>query len=331
MRMKECPKLKSMVSSQENKIAGDDYFSHLFCQQHKVSFGSLQTLFTDQNPFCGHEILVSSFKGLEKLEIFGCKDSMSLFTSSIAQNFVSLRILSISKCDEMVQVIQDEEEKTVSGGQKTLLFPNLQELELRDLHKLVRFCEWKCDIELPSLSQVVIVKCSMMTNFTSEQRMSAIPQIQILHIEECEMMEQVFLWNEEDNQRNIGTALAFSKLTSLSLKSLPKLTSVCKGIESFEFPQLAQIQVKDCPLLMDKVFSMNLFLEPDEVKMEIWNNQPFRNAEYLSLEGNAQRNLDVREVQNMRWVIFREKPKQYSYSKIEGPDPRFSAEANEFL
>ncbi|KAH6819669.1 hypothetical protein C2S51_003272 [Perilla frutescens var. frutescens] len=311
--MEECPKLKSTVSSKENNPGGssnadidEDYSSHLFCQPHKVSFGSLQKLFTDQNPCCGHEIPVSIFKGLEELEIFEYEGDMSLFTSSIAQNFVILRILSIGKCDKMVHVFQDEEEKTVSGGQETTPFPNLQKLELRDLRKLKRFCKWKCDIELPSLSQVIIVKCPMMTNFTLKQPLSAIAQLQILHIEECEMMEQVFLWNEKDNQRNIDTTLAFSELTSLSLKYLPKLTSLCEGIESFEFPKLTQIQVKDCPVLVDKVFSINLFLEPDKVKMEIWNNQPFRNAEYLSLEGNAYRNLDVREVQNMRWLTLRE-------------------------
>ncbi|KAH6821199.1 hypothetical protein C2S53_015960 [Perilla frutescens var. hirtella] len=336
MRMEECPKLKSMISSKENSPGGssnagidDDYPSHLFCQP-QVSFESLQKLFTDQNPFCGHEILLSSFNGLEKLEIFGYKGRMSLFTSSIARNFVSLKILSIRKCDEMVQLIQDEEGKTVSDGQKTILFGNLQVLELSDLRKLVRFCEWKGDVELSSLSQVVIVKCPKMTNFTSGQGMSAIEQLQILHIEECEMMEQVFLCNKEDNQRNIDTTLAFSELTSLSLKSLPNLTSLCKEIESFEFPQLTQIQVKECPPLVDKVFPLNLFFESDKVKMDIWKNQPFRNAEYLSLEGNACRNLDFWVVQNMRLLTLRENPKQYSYPKIEDPNPRFSAEAYEF-
>ncbi|KAH6808403.1 hypothetical protein C2S51_029511 [Perilla frutescens var. frutescens] len=169
--------MTSMVSSNENKSGGssnadidDGHSLHLFCQPQKVSFGNLKELQTSENPFsCGHKIDASLFIGLKKLAIFRCEGIiMSLFTSSIAANLVSLRALRIRYCDELVQVIKDdEEEKAASGDQRTtLIFPKLQELELSYLPKLVSICEWKCDVELPSLRKVEIRECPNMKYFT---------------------------------------------------------------------------------------------------------------------------------------------------------------------
>ncbi|KAH6757441.1 hypothetical protein C2S51_038828, partial [Perilla frutescens var. frutescens] len=76
----------------------------------------------------------------QKLTIWEYKGSMSLFRSSTAENLVSLRELLIHRCDEM-------------------------ELELYCLPKLVSFCEWKCDVELPSLRKVEIEDCPNMKYF----------------------------------------------------------------------------------------------------------------------------------------------------------------------
>ncbi|KAH6818032.1 hypothetical protein C2S51_001635 [Perilla frutescens var. frutescens] len=173
-----CPKMTSMVSSNENNSGGrnntdniDDHHSlHLFCRPQKVSSENLKELSTHWNPFsCGHKIDVSLFIGLEIFLIHECEGSTSLFSPSIARNLVSLKELRIGSCVELVEVIRDdEEEKGSSGdGQRTLLFPKLRELELKDLQKLVSFCEWKCDIELPSLRQVYISHCPHMKNFSS--------------------------------------------------------------------------------------------------------------------------------------------------------------------
>ncbi|KAH6808422.1 hypothetical protein C2S51_029530 [Perilla frutescens var. frutescens] len=175
MSVKVCPKMTSMVSSNENNSGGsnnadnidDHHYSHLFCQPEKVSFGNLKELQIHRNPFsCGHKIHVSLFIRLEWLTINGYEGSMSLFSSSVAGNLVNLKELSIYNCDEMVKVINDDEEKAVSGGQRTLLFPKLEELHLYFLPELVSFCECKCDVELPSLRQVEIFGCLNMKYFT---------------------------------------------------------------------------------------------------------------------------------------------------------------------
>ncbi|KAH6808447.1 hypothetical protein C2S51_029555 [Perilla frutescens var. frutescens] len=113
-----------------------------------------------------------SFNGLEHLTISRYEGNMSLFSSSIARNLVSLRKLKISDCKEMVKVIEDEkeEENVVSSGgaqtTTTILFPKLQWLQLRKSLKLESFCQWKCDIMMPSLKEVVIINCDDMRTFT---------------------------------------------------------------------------------------------------------------------------------------------------------------------
>ncbi|KAH6808416.1 hypothetical protein C2S51_029524 [Perilla frutescens var. frutescens] len=174
MSIRKCTKMTSMVSINDNKSGGsinadniDDHHSFLlFCEPEKVSFGNnLKKLTTDRNPFsCGHKVHESLFNGLEKLEIIGYGGSMSLFSPSITGNLVNLIELSIVSCAELVEVIKDDEEE--DRQTTTLLFPKLQRLWLVDLPKLVSFCEWKCDVELPSLKKVDIHSCPNMKYLT---------------------------------------------------------------------------------------------------------------------------------------------------------------------
>ncbi|KAH6799680.1 hypothetical protein C2S51_036164 [Perilla frutescens var. frutescens] len=174
MSIRECPKMTSMVSSNENNSGGsinaDNFYDHhsflLFCEPEKVSFGNnLKKLTTDRNPFSyGHKVHESLFNGLKKLGINKYGGSMSLFSPSITGNLVNLIELSIVSCAELVEVIKDDEEE--DRQRTTLLFPKLQQLHLYHLPKLVSFCEWKCDVELPSLKKVIIQSCPNMKYLT---------------------------------------------------------------------------------------------------------------------------------------------------------------------
>ncbi|KAH6807152.1 NB-ARC domain-containing disease resistance protein [Perilla frutescens var. frutescens] len=200
--IRECPKFTSFVSTTNQNNSEDDDQCHyddssrLIFQLSKLSFKELET---NLNPFFGHKFNVSSFNELEKLRVYKYQGIMCLFTSSIAGNLVNLRELIIRECYEMVKVIEDddncEEEKIVSGGEirRTLVFPNLQELKLKNLDKLVSFCKWKCDIELPSLKIVKIKECPNMKFFT------------------------------------LGP-LTTPKLEEIELRSLPNLTTFSQGI-----------------------------------------------------------------------------------------------------
>ncbi|KAH6799672.1 hypothetical protein C2S51_036156 [Perilla frutescens var. frutescens] len=307
MSIQYCRQMTSMVSSNENKSGGsnnadidDGHSLHLFCQPQKVSFGNLKKLRTHRNPFsCGHIIDASLFIRLKKLDISKCEGTMSLFSSSIARNLVSLKALKISDCDELVQMIKDdEEEKAASGGQRTiLLFPKLQELELEDLPKLVSICEWKCDVELPSLKEVEIHRCpnmkyfmlgflaapnlqvfktdldnylegstSLFTSSTAENLVS----LRELSIGGCDEMVKVIEDEEEKEKEEEKvvisaaaqrTTLLFSKLQKLQLWDLPKLVSFCEWEFDVEFPSLREVEISECAHM--KHFTLGLLTTPN--------------------------------------------------------------------
>ena len=81
-------------------------------------------------------------------------DLKYLFSSSMANSVVELKILEITDCKLMEAVIVEEEK-----GSSVLLFPNLQDLTLHNLPKLARFC---------SLSEQRSMNCPDMETFISK-------------------------------------------------------------------------------------------------------------------------------------------------------------------
>ncbi|KAH6799681.1 hypothetical protein C2S51_036165 [Perilla frutescens var. frutescens] len=306
--------MTSMVSINDNNSGGsinahniDDHHSFLlFCEPEKVSFGNnLKELETDRNPFsCGHKVHESLFNGLEKLEINGYGGSMSLFSPSITGNLVNLIKLSIDSCDELVEVIKDDEEE--DRQTTTLLFPKLQRLRLVYLPKLVSFCEWKCDVELPSLKKVDIDSCPNMKyltlgflaapdleDFTSDfdnYRQVPYDNQKVLSIEGNEtpfypyiipvslfngLQQLTISWYK--GSMSLFTSSTAENLVSLRelsihccdemelvLYKLPKLVSFCEWEFDVEFPSLREVDIYKCPDM--KHFTLGLLTTP---KLEV--------------------------------------------------------------
>ncbi|XP_051138551.1 probable disease resistance protein At4g27220 [Andrographis paniculata] len=149
-----CPNLASFAS--------DESF-HLFCNP-KVSFESLKELYIHSydnvsNAWC-RKIPIGFFGELEKLVINNCNKLNSLFTSSIAENLVKLKELTIQNCVEMVTVLSDDE-----NVHQCLRFPCLETLELRCLN-LRSFYESRCDLEFPALKYLSVFECPHFECFT---------------------------------------------------------------------------------------------------------------------------------------------------------------------
>ncbi|KAL8517965.1 hypothetical protein ACS0TY_009310 [Phlomoides rotata] len=222
LEIRSCRQLKGLVSSSQGFCMGNDG-DHNSLQ--KVSFGKLRELRLYGIIDCDNvwsQIPVGIFSHLEKLTIQDCGNIKSIFSFSIAQNLDSLRVLRILGCKDMVKVIEDEE---CSHDSSTRVFRHLQKLSLNGLSKLKTFCNNA--LEFPELVK--------------------------LNISDCIMMEQVFLWSEEENEKQISSfhprPFTFPKLTSLLLCELPMIKNLCKGVESIEFPLLTQMIICDCPNL----------------------------------------------------------------------------------
>ncbi|KAI3444294.1 hypothetical protein Pfo_000959 [Paulownia fortunei] len=107
------------------------------------------------------KIPMNHFSELQKLHICACNKLKTLFSPSIARALVILKELDIKDSLMMTEVIVNVEKET----EKTL-FPSLERMELWRLRSLRSFCQWKQDLELPSLRLVNICMCPEMQTFT---------------------------------------------------------------------------------------------------------------------------------------------------------------------
>jgi len=78
---------------------------------------------------------------LTTLEVVKCKRLTHVFTCSMIASLVQLEVLKIFSCEELEQIIardtDDENDQILLGDHlRSLCFPNLCEIEIRDCNKL---------------------------------------------------------------------------------------------------------------------------------------------------------------------------------------------------
>ncbi|KAH6819668.1 hypothetical protein C2S51_003271, partial [Perilla frutescens var. frutescens] len=190
------------------------------------------------------------------------KKLVNMRSSSSATVFPLLESLELEELSEL-EVICD-----VDGPMQSNSFQNLKKLQLIGLRALKHL--WNSGISpnqhnvissFNKLSIVYISECHGLRSLFSLSMMargSLFVQLESLEICECDMIEQVLLWNEEENQTNIHIPLVFPKLKKLKIIYLPRLTSFSKGIfQSIDFPLLEEMDVRNCPLLKGLVSSVH--------------------------------------------------------------------------
>ncbi|KAL8517963.1 hypothetical protein ACS0TY_009310 [Phlomoides rotata] len=147
MDIRKCPNLKSLFCGDiNNEVVGK--------LKEQTEYFMLSIWY---------QIPIGNFTRLELLTIGGYNDVSSLFSSSLAAGLINLKSLLITRCENMVKVIEEEVEEY---SHETTLFPHLEWLRLFYLPELKIFCEWKCALMLPALEGVFINSCSKMDRFS---------------------------------------------------------------------------------------------------------------------------------------------------------------------
>ncbi|KAK6125201.1 hypothetical protein DH2020_041067 [Rehmannia glutinosa] len=149
-----------------------EFFSIRICQSSKAFFLEMVG-FDSLKEVCLHglddtisqiwslKIPTSHFSQLQKLQICACNKLKNLFSPSTARALVNLKELDIKDSLMMMQVTMNVSKET----EKTL-FPSLERILLWRLRSLRSFCQWKQDLELPSLRHVNICMCPEMRIFS---------------------------------------------------------------------------------------------------------------------------------------------------------------------
>jgi len=102
---------------------------------------------------------------LTTLEVVKCKRLTHVFTCSMIASLVQLEVLKIFSCEELEQIIardnDDENDQILLGDHlRSLCFPNLCEIEIRDCNKLKSLFPVAMASGLPNLQILRVIKAS---------------------------------------------------------------------------------------------------------------------------------------------------------------------------
>ena len=102
---------------------------------------------------------IQGFQNLRSLEVQECDCLRILFSPFIAKLLVKLEQLDIGNCDVMKAIIAWEQEGEDEGMRNTFIFPQLTEVKLKDMPKLMSFCPQAYTMKGTFLNTVEVINC----------------------------------------------------------------------------------------------------------------------------------------------------------------------------
>ncbi|KAF7833688.1 Disease resistance protein [Senna tora] len=134
-------------------------------------------------------------QNLVELSIGRCGNLKVIFPASILRSIPQLKILCIRYCEELEEIIEEEENQNVSNPQ--LLFPHL--------------------------TKIIIEHCQKLKRLFSVSTSHVLPKLEVMLIEEAPQLKQVFGDEQEDTQERIR---------KVAMKMTPEL-KLLWGLEYF--------------------------------------------------------------------------------------------------
>ncbi|XP_024182971.1 uncharacterized protein LOC112188155 isoform X2 [Rosa chinensis] len=181
------------------------------------------------------------FPNLTILSVHGCDGLRFMFSFSMATRLVQLKQLVISGCEFIEEIISTRE------GEENMdnMFPNLEDLILVGLPKVVRFCTGSY-IEFPSLKNLEIVQCSKLEAFIVDNKISK-------EIEEWDPEENFDVKSETGVQYFLFDGKArFPSLERLKINQASKLRTIWHTqLAQASFSRLRQVEVSECVSLIN--------------------------------------------------------------------------------
>ena len=165
---------------------------------------------------------------LTTLTVKKCKRLTHVFTNSMIASLIQLKILEISDCEELEQIIakdnDDEKDQIFSGSNlQSSCFPNLCRLEITGCNKL------------KSLFPVAMA--------------SSLKKLQKLKVRESSQLLGVFGQDDHASPANVEKEMVLPDLEWLILEELPSIVYFSHGCCDFIFPCLSMLEVRQCPKL----------------------------------------------------------------------------------
>ncbi|MFS8006314.1 putative leucine-rich repeat domain superfamily [Helianthus anomalus] len=158
------------------------------------------------------------------------------------------------------EVFQVEE---MEGANSVVQIPNLTQLEISSIS--LKYI-WKSNhhhvLEFPKLTTLSIRYCSCIKHLFTSSMVSSLPQLQYLHISDCNDLE-VIVKEETESETECDSRvkeIVFPCLKSLKLEKLDSLKGFCLTNDNFSCSSLDNLEIMQCRNIM--LFTKGHFASP---------------------------------------------------------------------
>ncbi|XP_027340940.1 uncharacterized protein LOC113854237 [Abrus precatorius] len=158
LTMDNCELLTEAFYLEDDKQ--DENIKEMLPQLRTLTLSNLKSLTYVWNK----EPQVLFFPNLVSLNIVHCGSLKSLFSCSTTKNLGKLKLLKLCNCEKIEKIFSDDKEENVS-----IIFPEVECLILKDLPKLIRFCQQCITIDWPKLQKVSVSNIPNMKTFSGGQ------------------------------------------------------------------------------------------------------------------------------------------------------------------
>ncbi|XP_042475741.1 disease resistance protein At4g27190-like [Macadamia integrifolia] len=207
----------------------------------------------------------------ENLHFTKCRGLRNIYPGLDGGNgLYSLKSLKIKECEDLEHILIAEEESV-----HILAFNRLEELELSDIRNLSKICHGRfpkgC---LENLRILSIFQCHNLKHIFEMSMAQGLPQLEQIEIFYCDGLEEIFMKNEEGEDKEGKVVLP--RLRVLELDSLPNFSTVCRVASLRDFPVFERLYIYKCPNLKGLPISLSPKSTPylkEIVVEETWFNQ----------------------------------------------------------
>ncbi|KAG8650650.1 hypothetical protein MANES_07G062348v8 [Manihot esculenta] len=311
LNLQNLPNLRTFHSKMKAPLKIEEFLSqqqsdtHLSLFSRTVSFPNLKDLRL-HSVSCEkiwHDQLSATSSKLERLFVKDCNELKHLFTASIVKRLLQLNTLNISYCSSMEEIILTEEFiEEEDERMNQILFPKLDELQLWNLPKLIRFCIGY-QIEFQSLRYLNISNCNALmclvpsvphtgmmekqddTEMNQNQNQNQNAEIQSLFngMVDFPNLERLILFDINELKRIWHSPLAansFFKLKLLNVSNCQKLMVVFPSNVLERFRRMQELDVSDCASLQE-IYQLEEFNVDEAFELRKLNIHRLRSLKHV--------------------------------------------------
>ncbi|MBA0776409.1 hypothetical protein Gotri_011408 [Gossypium trilobum] len=214
LKVVNCPGLTSFIISAKIQLFDSSY------NLSSLKFLSLMEL-TELRVIWNGSIQAVNFQNLTELNVGDCISLRYIFSPTIARNLPRLSLLRIFDCEELEQIIENDQTSSQHHLQP-ICFPSLAEVSVRDCENL---------------------KYLFPVTFSH----GGILKLKTISLEKVSKLEKVFEGDEANVSKDEEKVIHLPQLTDLKLSELPNLMSFSPVSYHFVFPSLEDLKVEGCP------------------------------------------------------------------------------------